>query len=563
MSTADLIFVNGSVWTMDAAAPRGAAARRGAATPRPRPTAVAVLAGRIVAVGSDVDIAPWLGPRTRRIDLHGRTLLPGFQDAHVHPSSAGIGLLRCPLHDLPPTLDAYLAGIAAYAAAHRERPWVEGDGWYMSAFPGGTPLAADLDRAVPDRPACFANRDGHGVWVNSRALEIAGISATTPDPPDGRIERDARGNPTGTLHEGAANLVERLIPAPNAEERVEGLRLAQAYLHGFGITAWQDAWVAEPGLDAYVTLAERGGLSARAIACHWWDRELGPEQIESIVARRARARIGRLRADTVKIMQDGVVENFTAAVLEPYLGADGRPTANRGIGFVEAEALKSHVTELDALGFQVHFHALGDRAVRESLDAIEAARRRNGRSDGRHHLAHLQIVDPADWPRFNQLDATATIQPFWACLDEQMTELTLPFLSPARAALQYPFRSLLRAGARLAGGSDWTVSTPNVMAEVEVAVRRVCTDDRAAAPLLPDEALELDDALAAFTWGSAYVNHLDADTGTVEVGKLADLVVVDRDLDRLDGTPLGDVGVLLTLVEGEPVHEDRRLEQPT
>lgn len=543
---AGLVFMGGSVRTMDAS--------------HPRAEAVAVEAGRIVAVGRDADVRGWVGPRTRRIDLRGRTLLPGFQDAHVHPSMAGLGLLRLPLHDVPATKDDYLRVIREYAAAHPDLAWIQGDGWYMSAFPGGTPMAADLDRAVPDRPAYFDNRDGHGAWVNTEALALAGTTRETPDPPHGRIERDANGNPTGTLHEGAAELVRRLIPDPTPKERVKGLELAQAYLHRYGITAWQDAWVTAPDLEAYITFAERGKLTARAVACLWWEREQGPEQIDALVVQRARGRVGRLSAGTVKIMQDGVAENYTAAMLHPYRGRDGAPTANRGMSFVDPEALKGVVTELDALGFQVHFHALGDRAVRESLDAVEAARAKNGRSNGRHHLAHLQLVDPLDWPRFRRLDATATIQPYWACSDDQMTELTLPFLPPDRALLQYPFRSLLVAGARLAGGSDWTVSTPNVMAEIAVAVSRVCDDDRTSEPLIPSEALELDAALAAFTRGSAYVNHLDGVTGTIEVGKLADLVVLDRDLDHLDGTPLGDVNVLLTLVEGEAVFEEPALE---
>jgi predicted amidohydrolase YtcJ len=523
---------------------------------RPRAEAVAVRDGRIVAVGTARDVSEHVGPRTRRMDLRDRTLLPGFQDAHVHPSMAAGELLRCALHDLPSTLDAYLGAIRAYAHANREREWIDGAGWHMAAFPGGTPLAADLDRAVPDRPACFDNRDGHGAWVNSRALELAGITRETPDPPHGRIERDVHGNPTGTLHESAVELVKDLIPDPTPEERVTGLGLAQAYLHRFGITAWQDAWVTEPELDAYLTFCGRGLLTARAIACHWWERDEGVEQIDSLLERRRRADgIGRLRANTVKVMQDGVAENFTAGMLHPYRDASGRATANRGMSFVEPEELARAVTELDRQGFQVHFHALGDRAVRESLDAIEAARRANGPSDGRHHLAHLQLVDPADYPRFARLDATATVQPLWACADEQMTELTIPFLPADRAALQYPFASLRDAGARLAGGSDWTVSTPNVLAEAEVAVTRRCPEDRAGAPFIPQQALGVEETLAAFTRGSAYVNHLDAETGTIEVGRLADLVVLDRDLDRLGEVPLGDVRVLLTLVEGEVAYE--------
>jgi len=545
-SAADLVLAGGPVVTMDAV--------------RRTSSAVAVRGGRIVAVGSVADVESHVGPRTRRIDLAGRTLVPGFQDAHVHPSMAGLNLSRCPLHELPRQLDSYLDAIRAYATAQPDRPWILGDGWYMEAFPGGTPSRNDLDAAAPDRPAFFMNRDAHGAWVNSRALALAGIGRDTPDPPDGRIERDATGEPSGTLHEGAMEIVRRLIPAPTLEERASGIELAQAHLHRFGITAWQDAWVTPEDLDAYRLVAERGRLSARVIACQWWERDRGGEQIDEMIERRRTAAIGRLRATTVKIMQDGVAENYTAAMLAPYLDAEGRSTANRGISFVDPGLLRGYVTRLDAEGFQVHFHALGDRAVREVLDAIAAARQTNGASDGRHHLAHLQVVDRADIPRFRELGVAANMQPYWACLDAQMVDLTLPFLPPDRAALQYPFRTMHRSGAVLAGGSDWSVSTPNVMAEIETAVNRVSPELRGAAPFLPEEALDLPEALAAFTIGSAWVNHLDHLTGTIEVGKLADLAVLDRDIFGPDAGPIGDTRVLLTLIEGEAVHEDRALE---
>ena len=544
---ADLVLTGGPVMTMGAV-------RRPA-------EAVAVKDGRITFVGSARDATSWVGPRTRRIDLAGRTLLPSFQDAHVHPAMAGVNLTRCPLHELPRQLDAYLEAIAAYATAAPDRPWVLGDGWYMEAFPGGTPTRQALDRVVPDRPAFFVNRDGHGAWVNSRALELAGIGHDTPDPADGRIERDAAGEPSGTLHEGAMELVRALLPETTTQELADGIELAQAYLHRFGISGWQDAWVAPADMLAYRMVAERGRLTGRVVACQWWERERGAEQIDEMIERRRTSSVGRLNAGTVKIMQDGVAENYTAAMLVPYLDADGRSTGNPGISFVEPEALKSHVTRLDAEGFQVHFHALGDRAVREALDAIEAARAANGPSDNRHHLAHLQVVDPADIPRFRTLGAAANMQPYWACHDAQMDDLTLPYLAPERAALQYPFRTIHRSGAVLVGGSDWSVSTPNVMAELEVAVSRVSPEQRDRAPFLPDEALDLPEALAAFTIGTAYINHLDEATGTIEVGKLADLVVLDRDIFAPDAGPLGDVRVLLTLIEGQSVHEDAGLER--
>jgi predicted amidohydrolase YtcJ len=529
---------------------------------RPSARAVAVGGGRILAVGDEREVLSLTTPRTRRIELRGRTLLPGFGDAHCHPVMAGVDLLRCPLHDVAPSSEAYLDAIRAYADAHPDLPWIQGSGWYMAAFPGGTPTRQELDKAVADRPALFINRDGHGAWVNSRALELAGISAETPDPVDGRIERDEHGEPSGTLHEGAVELVRRLIPEPTIDEIAEGLGLAQAYLHRLGITAWQDAWVTPAWLAGYRRFAESGRLTARVVACQWWERDQGEEQIEGFIEARTMASVGRLEAGTVKIMTDGVCENYTASVLEPYLDGQGRSTGNRGIDFVDPEQLKRYVTKLDAQGFQVHFHALGDRAVRQALDAVEAARRANGMTDMRPHLAHLQIVDPADWPRFRELGAGANIQPYWACNDEQMTELTLPFLSPERAALQYPIASLAGSGARLVGGSDWTVSTPNVMAEIEVAVTRISPENRDAEPFLPDEAIDLGSALRAFTMGAAWANHREDTTGSIEVGQLADLVVMDRDIAREAPNRLADARVLLTLVEGERVHEDPELEAP-
>jgi predicted amidohydrolase YtcJ len=265
---------------------------------------------------------------------------------------------------------------------------------------------------------------------------------------------------------------------------------------------------------------------------------------------------GRLRANSVKIMQDGVLETFTGAMIDSYLGPDGRPTDNRGISFVDPVALREHVTRLDAAGLQVHFHAIGDRAVREALDAIEAARQANGPTDTRPHISHIQVIHPNDVPRFAALDVVANAQPLWACHETQMDTLTIPFLGSERSTWQYPFSSLLRSGARLAMGSDWGVSTPNPLLEIEVAVNRIYPESRdEAVPFLPEERLTLEDAVAAFTLGSAYVNHLDDVTGSIQVGKLADLAVIDRDLFAPDAGPIGDGRVLATFVEGQPVYE--------
>jgi predicted amidohydrolase YtcJ len=519
----------------------------------PTAEAVAVSGGRIAAVGSWDEIRTLRGRRTEILDVGRRTILPGFQDAHVHPPQGGLERMRCDLNDLP-TREAYLEAIRAYVAAHPAERWVLGGGWAMERFPGGTADRALLDAAVPDRPAFLVNRDGHGAWVNSRALEAAGIDGRTADPPDGRIERDAGGEPAGMLHEGAMALVERLLPPVGPDEWRRAILLAQEYLHGLGITAWQDAWVLPQTLAAYAALAERGELTARVVAALWWDRGRGEEQVADLLELRASASVGRLRAPTVKVMQDGIVENFTAGMIDPYLDGHGSRGDGRGLSFVEAASLSPYVTRLDREGFQVHVHAIGDRAVREALDAFEAAAGANGPSPNRHHIAHLQVVHPNDVPRFAALGVAANLQAYWACLDDQMRDLNVPFLGPERVAHQYPFAGLARSGARLAMGSDWSVTTAEPLRQIQVALTRVPFEHPDREPFVPDQRLDLPTALGAFTMGSAWVNHLDAETGSIEPGKLADLVVLDRDLTAVAPESIGEAQVALTIVQGEVVH---------
>ncbi|MFB7597189.1 amidohydrolase [Streptomyces sp. NPDC056160] len=543
---ADLVFSGGPVYTVDPA--------------RSWADAVAVRDGRIVVVGSDHDVAHLIGAGTEVVDLAGKLLLPGFQDAHVHPVLAGTTMRTCDLHDLEDAQD-YIDTVAAYAAANPDREWITGGGWSMEAFPGGTPHRALLDAVVTDRPVALPNRDGHGVWANTRALDIAGITHASSDPPDGRIERDADGTPTGMLQEGAAELVTRHIPAVSAKDFYEGLLTGQRHLHSFGITGWQDAAVG-PGFGpgdvygAYLAAATQGTLTARVRAAQWWDRESGMEQLPRFLARREEAQTGRLSAGSVKMMLDGVAENHTAAMLEPYLDGCGCSSGTSGLDFIDPEELGGYVSSLDAEGFQVHFHALGDRAVRSALDAVGEALRRNGPRGNRHHLAHLQLVHPDDIPRFRELGATANIQPLWAMHEPQMDDLTIPFLGEPRAGRQYPFGSLVRSGAMLAAGSDWSVSTPDVMLGVHVAVNRrgPGADDRVLAPA---ERLDLGSALAAYTAGTARVNHLDTDTGSVETGKYADLVVLDRNPFAGPADAIGETRVLRTYVEGALVHAAR------
>ena len=547
----DLVFTNGAVFTAVSGAPDA--------------STVVVRDGLVVGVGGD-DVRDLASPDAEVVDLSGGLLVPGFQDAHVHPVGGGLERMRCDLTVEPVRRDAYLAAVRRYADAHPEREWITGGGWAMAAFPGGTPTAADLDSVVPDRPVFLPNRDHHGAWVNSKALEVAGIDASTPDPPDGRIERDQDGRPTGTLHEGAMDLVEHHAPVDSPEDLVDGLLEGQRYLHALGITAWQDAIVGayaniNDASDAYETLAADGRLTAKVVGALWWQRDKGGEQIADLVAARERHASGRFRATSVKIMQDGVAENFTAQMLTSYCDGHGGHTGHTGIAMVDPEALRGHVSELDRLGFQVHVHAIGDGAVRSALDAFEAAAKANGpehTAGNRHHIAHIQVIHPEDVRRFATLGVSANMQALWAAYEPQMTDLTIPFLGDERATWQYPFGDLHRAGAHLAMGSDWPVSTPDPLEAIHVAVNRTLSEreggaDRELRAFLPEQALDVTTALTAYTAGSAWVNHLEESTGTIEVGKAADLAVIDRDV-RATPEAIAEGTVVATYVDGREVY---------
>jgi len=551
MSQPDVVFVGGSIFAGGRSRPDG-----GRSGDRSRPGGVAVRDGRIVAVGTDV--GELAGRGTTVVDLEGGLLLPGFVDAHVHPVYAGVQMLGCTL-DREGDAEGYVDKVRAYAAAHGDVLWIRGGGWSMEAFPGGTPRKEPLDEVVPDRPVYLPNRDYHGAWVNSRALALAGVDRHTPDPPDGRIERDPDGEPTGMLHEGAALLVGRLLPALTDRDLDAAFDLAQRHLFGLGVTGWQDAivgsYLGQPDpLGTYLRADADGRLRARVAGALWWDRERGLEQLDDLRERRsAAAAHGRFRTPAVKIMLDGVAENFTAAMTRPYRDGHGHDTGNAGLSFVDPVALCEYVTRLDAEGFQVHFHALGDRAVREALDAVEAARTRNGPSGRRHHLAHLQVVQADDVPRFALLGAAVNMQPLWACHEPQMDELTIPFLGEGLAVRQYPFGDLHRAGAHLAAGSDWPVSSPDPLWGVKVAVTRVAPGE-SAAPFLPEQALDLSAALTAYTAGSAWVNHQERVCGALEVGLAADLVVLDRDPFAGPPEEIDQARVVHTYIDGQKVH---------
>jgi predicted amidohydrolase YtcJ len=513
--------------------------------------AVLVRNGHIAAVGAESDLVR-LSPGAEPVDLEGGLLTPGFTDAHIHPVQAGLERAKCELSEIY-GLDAYVAKVAEYATTNPDKEWIDGGGWDMSAFPNGLPHRSQLD--FLDRPVYLIQRDHHAAWVNTRALEVAGITRDTPDPADGRIERDPDGTPSGVLHEGAMDLVGLLTPRPTPADADAALLDAQAYLFSLGITGWQDAIVgsyagSEDNLSAYIEAAAAGRLKARVVGALWWDRTRGAEQIPDLVERRAMAEgLDRFRATSVKIMQDGIAENFTAAVIEPYCRCGGT-----GLSYVDPGLLKGYVQELDSLGFQVHFHAIGERAVRETLDALSGTHPEN-----RHHIAHLQIITPQDVPRFAALGVTANLQPLWATHHAQMDELCIPFLGEERSAWQYPFADLVRHGTRFAAGSDWPVSSADPIQGMHVAVNRTepgssvhASYPTAQTPFLPGQSIDLRTVMNAYTAGSAWLNRSPA--GVIEEGRPADLVVLDRDPFTLEAAEIWTTRARMTFVDGEPVH---------
>jgi predicted amidohydrolase YtcJ len=368
------------------------------------------------------------------------------------------------------------------------------------------------------------------------------------------------------LHEGASKLVERLIPGERAEDYDNALQEAQRYLHSHGIVGWQDAMVLRPGpgaasYEAYRRGQRDGWLTARVVAALWWDRHITSAGVTDAVASLVEARDAaadgtRYTAGTVKIMLDGVVETQTASVLQPYTDGCGCPTENAGLSFIEPDLLNEIVTQLDRAGFQVHFHALGDRAVRDALDAVEIAQAANRTGDRRHHIAHLQLISPDDMPRFRRLGVAANIQGLWATRDPETDAITFPALGSTRGEQQFPFGPLLNDGATLVMGSDWPVSSPEPMAAVHALVNRVAYDaPRGTQPLGEVHRLPLTTALAAYTAGSAWING-DAQGGSIVVGNRADLVVLDRDPFELPAEEIGGIKVVQTYVSGALVAEN-------
>ncbi len=537
---ADLVLLEGRIYTLDAA--------------RSWAEALAVRGGRIVYVGPDAGAARFVGAETRVLRLGGKMVLPGFHDSHVHLVSGGVELAQCDLNGIE-NQEELFARIRACAAGRDPDAWVVGGGWALPLFPDGNPAKEQLDALVGNRPAYLSAADGHSAWVSSRALALAGIGRKTPDPAQGRIERSASGEPSGTLREAASHLMDGVLPKITPDDRLAGLRRSLALAHSFGITSAIEASASSKVLETYATLDRSGELQMRVLVSLRADPAVGEAQVPELLQLRDSARgLRRVRATAVKMFADGVIEARTAALLAPYLGKPGPLGAeSRGELNWEPETFARMATRLDREGFQVHIHAIGDRAIRESLNALAAAQRANGTRDARHHVAHIQLFDPADIPRFRELGVAANFQPLWAWADPYIVDLTEPVLGPERSRWLYPIRSLAASGATVVAGSDWSVSSLNPLQAIEVALTRRNPASAAGPAWNPQETVDLPTMLAAYTIAGARLAFEERETGSLEVGKAADLIVLDRDLFAIPPHEIGEAKVLRTWIDGREV----------
>ncbi len=541
--TADVVFLHGRIHTEDAN--------------RSVVQALALRGNSILAVGTDQAVSALVGPHTRSVDLGGKVMLPGIIDAHIHPAESAQDLDKCSLGDetlAPSEIKARVAHCLKQQPGDRSL-WFE----VVQVNASGLTLTLkDLDAVLADRPMLLESADGHTVWANSAALKASHIDAATSDPTGGRILHDAGGNPTGALRDTAAEIALGAKPAPSLE--FEAAQLARAFdaMRAVGITSVQDADTDDHDMQMYRRLYDTHRLNMRVRATFGLKDTHRPAAVLIGEAIKFRAKWAVdpqfLRADAVKIFADGVIEypSQTAALLEPYLEADGHPTDNRGPTYYPQEQLNSVVNAADAAGFTVHIHAIGDRAVRSALDAFAAARRRNGTQDNRDQIAHLELIDPEDFPRFKQLGVIANFQLQWAMRDPYIVKATLPYLGAERSRYLSPARALYEAGARIAGGSDWGVSTFNAFEAMEHGITRCEAHGRE--PLLPEQALTLQTVIDAYTINAAFALKQERTTGSLEPGKRADFIVLDRDIFAIDPFDLHETRVLSTYLDGREVY---------
>jgi hypothetical protein len=547
-SAADSVLLHGRIYTLD--------------TKHPWAEALAIRNGKIVAVGSDREIGRLRGASTQVIDAKGHLVLPGFTDCHTHFMEGSLLLQQIFLNGVK-TIPEIQGRVKAYAVAHPNEPWLLGRGWNYPVFaPSGMPDKKYLDEIVRDRPVYLDGFDGHSWWANSKALEIAHITKDTPDPPGGSFVRDPKtGEPTGAIKEDAADaIIRRAIPEPSREQKLKiltaGIQLANQLgvtrVHGLTeIDALRDDL---HNVDLIQELEWQGKLTLRFYLAYRVDPpEVSEQQMREITEARDRYHDDWISAGAVKFFMDGVIETHTAAMLAPY---SDDPSLS-GQLFWNVEKYQKGVAELDRRGIQVFTHAIGDKAIRTALDAYEHAAQVNGTKDARHRIEHIEDVSADDIPRFGKLGVIASMQPLHAYPDDDTLKAWAPNVGSERAQRAWAWHSIQAAGGVLAFGSDWPVVTLSPWEGLQNAVTRQTTEGEPKGGWIPSERISLADAIKGYTLNAAFAGRREKTEGSLEPGKLADVIVVSQNIFKVAPLEIGKTKVLLTMVGGRVVYTSK------
>ena len=532
---ADLVLLNGKIWTVN--------------DKQPEAEAVAILGQRIVAVGANADIRKLIGKTTKVIDLQGKRAVPGFNDAHVHFLDGGAGLASVQLRDAK-TPEEFRKRIGEFAAKLPKGRWVLNGNWdHENWTPANLPTRQLIDAVTPDNPVFINRLDGHMCLANSLALKLAGVTRETKDPDGGTIVRDTQGEPTGVLKDAAMNFVYKVIPAPSEDEMIEAVKAAMKYAAENGVTSVQDMSAAPEVLAVYQRLLKQDELTVR-ISGH---QPLAEWQRLARVGLKAGFGNDKLQVGALKGFADGSLGSTTALFFAPYL--DDPKTAGLPSDEMFPESkMRERILGADKAGLQVAVHAIGDKANQTILDFFAAAEKQNGARDRRFRIEHAQHLRLAEIKRFAGQRVIASMQPYHAIDDGRWAENRI---GPERAKGTYAFRALLDAGAVLAFGSDWFVAPMEPLMGIYGAVTRRTLDGKRPQGWVPEQKISVAEAVKAYTYGSAYASFTEAQKGTLEVGKLADLVVLSADIFKINPVEIEKARVVLTIFDGKVVYERR------
>ena len=540
--SADLAFNNGFVYTVDSL--------------NPDAEAVAIKDGKFIYVGDNEGLQAFIGDKTKVIELEGRMILPGFIDAHCHPISSFRYFYELNLYGLK-TVEQFQKALGNYLLSHPEAKYIKGRGWSNTDFSKTGPDKKIIDAIVKDIPVSLSSEDGHSKWVNSKALQLAGITKRTKNPEGGVIERNPiTGEPSGTLRENAGELVSEIFPVYTVDELMKGLQEYQQMASSFGITTVHDAYLdaGSNETEAYRMLERDSKLKMRFRASLYIDPQKGIEQIKSLIEERRKNKGSLFQTNSAKIFIDGVVEGGTAYLKEEYKNLPG----NFGELLWDIDDLNNICAALNKNKFQIHSHSIGDAAISLTLDAYKFAELQNGKRDSRNLITHLQLVDQSDIKRFKELGVLAVPQPYWFSKDNYYYNIQIPYLGRERADEEYPMASFFNEGVIVASSSDYPVTIPcNPLEAIQYGITRSEFNTTEPKEILwPEERATLDQMIRSFTVNGAHANFLEKETGSIEVGKKADLIVLDKNLFEIPVTEINKVKVVMTLFEGGEVFRD-------